>query len=346
MTKLWLILVLLQFLLISSGCITPAKVATRSTSGVDDISLNIIKKFSDDSIGFTMPVTFISENGTTITRNLLIDTGSAGLYVIASELESLGLSEQESFQRGFGGGAVLNVKAAKSTIMLGNVKTQGPIKIGLIESIQCSPQKPNCQYKNGVSDLSNHGYFGIIGIGLRNGNNSVFSPMAQLGQNLNSFQVSGCEKNLIIQPSVEKLNGFKFVNLKVSAVSAQLPNGATSWDDRSIPVLYKIQGSLVSNGPRSTMLDTGIQKPLLAKDIAQDWIAGSFLKPNLNIEVTVPDVISWNFKTGTNQIFASTESMMLGGFDSLLGATFFTHFDVFYNVQEGKIGIRPNPTCM
>jgi hypothetical protein len=325
-----------------SGCTNLASRKSESprlpASGSTVLPLNKIHKNSAGGTGFTIPVTFTDKEGIRITKLLLVDTGSSGLHILKSELPGFSFdSNSQPIQKTYGGGGKFNGEIESLELGFGNLTSQSKFQVDVVDTASCDSTKPNCPYKHGSSDMTWYGYSGIIGLGLRPSGDAVYNPLTQSG--ITSYILSACSKTLVLNPSTEQISAFKFIQLNRSTRQITLPNGKPAWDDRSVNACYSINGLQPENPCRPTLLDTGVTDLLIAGQLNEQWIDGIYMKPNLDVTVSISGFEDWTFVTKPKSSFASNKSLLLGGFDSILGATFFLDHDVYFDAASGKVGI-------
>ena len=190
-------------------------------------------------------------------QTLLFDTGSAGLTVLSTAVpQSVSTMTGAPFQGAFAGGVVLSGVVVAVPLDVGGNATVGPISIQLVQSATCASSAPDCAAKDGVSAFGRSiGADGIFGAGLWS-SGSVFSPLLQLSSGVpSSIAVTwrGTEGIVSLGPT---LDGSPIATVSMPPGSpATLPNGASAWNNLSVPICWQIDDAQQTCAP--TALDTG-----------------------------------------------------------------------------------------
>ncbi len=197
-----------------------------------------------------------------------LDTGSFGLRVLSRALDPAQY-EATPIERhyAFGSGARFNGVLAKGEIGVGGAKSESPLLFQLIQSVDCTEQKPKCpasrldakDYRIAGSGFSGLGYDAILGVSLRR------APVADAADN--PLGALGAERwivalprpgqltpgHLIVNPAPEEVAGFTLFHLDPQPADG---GGTPGWKDTALP------GCLVNETSKerlcgATLLDSG-----------------------------------------------------------------------------------------
>lgn len=296
------------------------------------------------------PTLLVTVNG--VANNVIFDTGSWGLRILPGALKNANLSITQKlldYNYGTGTGEIyIRGREANGTFSIGNLSTTTPIHLMLIDTIRRSLTDPGRSTLDSVTIPNNHfrNFAGILGVGLRNGSSiDVASPLAQLPGN-NSFIVrfptyGQATGKLIMNPSDDELAGFTFFQLVRGAYS--LPNGLPSWLDSQVNGIALINGSPLR---APTLLDTGTSPTAIyANGLPTYGLLSKGTVVHLGVaqpgqtSPVVDTTIMVNTRVGGKDRFytyttTATDPSMI------YGTNFFYLFDVYYDQQRGRIGIK------
>jgi hypothetical protein len=250
---------------------------------------------------------------------LILDTGSIGLHVFVSDI-STGPSSgvtlgSTSFTEQFVDGTFYRGTIGSAQITIGGVQTQVAIPIGVVNSVGCIAQKPNCPTRNGVMSSKVDGVMGI-GLDAASGNhvvNPLFALPGSAGQSW-SLQFEGQSGTLTLGASPGP-NATSFSLPSEGSWTVPNANGSPSgvteqyWNDKSLDVCYTI-GS-VSDLCQATLFDSGeptmtVFGGALASQLASMTVPVSSSSTASRLRSGIPVSIGnpvqtpfWSFQSGT-----------------------------------------------
>ncbi|MCC3778373.1 DUF3443 family protein, partial [Streptomyces sp. UNOB3_S3] len=171
--------------------------------------------------------------------NLLVDTGSTGLKVLASAVGDAATPTGATGGSSFLSGLRISGREARATLRLGSA-TAGDQSILLVDSLRCVDQVPDCAAAHGGTPEEFGGVFdGILGIGMAERDQGVkgccANPMSGLTGD-GSFIVHFDEEHpqLRLNPPPRTVERFRTVSLKRTVTAPPRPGAAptalTSWD--------------------------------------------------------------------------------------------------------------------
>jgi len=245
----------------------------------------------------------------------------------------------------FADGTVFDGVIATAPVSLGSASTPGPITIQLITEVRCQGGGDDCS-----KDLfDGTGFFsGIIGVSLlsRSSDVELFSPVPQLSGNLSSgYLIRTGGFNSTQGTFTLGLTGNNTAGAGIGFLDqvGTFPNGAPIWDDEQ-PVIYTIEdavGTTVINQQVSdTVFDTGSSDIFLDTNalgssifLTSQLLPGSELLTVLQGGFTYGVSVTTPVTPGIDRVFVDS----FNGFQ-ILGMPFFFTFDVFFDIDQGRIG--------
>jgi Protein of unknown function (DUF3443) len=112
---------------------------------------------------------------------VLLDTGSTGLQIFAPAVNTNpGGGVMVSTRRDsitYSGGTRFTGVQAQAVIRIGRRTTALSVPFGLVQHASCIPSKPNCGASGGVSRPMPDGSYGVLGIGMSQNQQGLFSPI-------------------------------------------------------------------------------------------------------------------------------------------------------------------------
>lgn len=278
---------------------------------------------------------------------LLLDTGSGGVRILqaAAGSQDIQITETDVAPVVFADGTVFDGVLATAPVSLGSAATTGPITVQLITEVRCISGGDDCS-----QDLfDGTGFFsGIIGTSLLSRSNSaaLFSPVSQLPGNLSTgylirtggFNSSQGTFTLGLTDNSTSGAGLGFLDQV-----GTFPNGAPIWDDE-LPVAYTIQDStgvtVINQQVSDTVFDTGSSDIFLDTNVLGSSI---FLTSQLAAGSRLTAVLQGGFSYGftvTVPVTPGDDRVFVDSFNGfqILGMPFFFDFDVFFDIERGRIG--------
>jgi hypothetical protein len=120
-----------------------------------------------------------------------------------------------------------------------------------------------------------------------------------------------------------------------------LPNGKPGWNDFAAPICYEVPGALARPLCGKTVFDSGGSRSNFSNGrIPRRWRDKFWLKPGTRLRAYVDGGFSWSTSVGRRD-FTVFEPAKIGKYDFILGIQFFKDNDVLFDLEHGRIGIRP-----
>jgi Protein of unknown function (DUF3443) len=280
------------------------------------------------------------------TAQCVLDTGSSGLRILASALDSsvyqrTGTMLTETFDNGM----VFDGEQATAIVAVGDAATPQAIDIAVIDSVSCSTANPDCVGSAGASSLTDVGTMGIFGVGLRGYSDStLFSAIAQLPTEQQSYAIhldgSG-SGSLAVGLSADDFASYQFVALSPDPSGAQHPNHVPAWNDVAVPVCFAVAGSAVTQPcATETLFDSGTTEVVLEDGgIASSAAdAAGYLDAGTAFDASFGSAFDWATTATQGEIYVAASDSP--NFDRILGMPFFAAFDLAFDIQAGRIGVR------
>ena len=285
--------------------------------------------------------------GTTIggqSQNLLFDTGSVGVTVLATAVpSSVASMTGPSFQESFDGGVVLGGVIISIPVTVTGNATNGPIMIRLVQSATCASDTSNCAAKDGVSGFRKSiGADGILGAGLWS-TGPVFSPLTQLTSGIpSSIAVTwtGTTGSVTLDPV---LTTTPVATLQMPAGSpSTLTNGANAWNNLAVPVCWQIGDA--QRTCTATSLDSGASALSFPIDFpggpttnVKEFESGQRI--SASVSAVAPPFL--NLTTG-KKLGEDLVTVIPGQSSVDSGLQFFNEFVVVFSVANGTVTLFPN----
>jgi len=293
------------------------------------------------------PVVTININGES--RQVIFDTGSAGLRIVSGAVDPATLEPHEDTLRYIYGagsnklitkgnlaGAYFSLEPAMGTssIRFMLIDSLGRSTDGILHSIDPSE----------TTDANFRGYSGVLGVGLEYNNDGAADPIAQLpgnGKYIVEFPAYGqTNGKVIINPCGSDLSGFAMFNVPLG--NYLIPNGDNSWNDHDLHGQVVLNGVSLTNG---ILFDTGTPQIVLTTNLIPSGTAenGTFsyglipqgdTEPSFQSKFTITEQ-----KAGVDLV----QIIPVGPQDPAstnLGTRVFFDYDVLYDQVSGKIGVR------
>ncbi|MEO0801199.1 MAG: hypothetical protein AAFY57_02840 [Cyanobacteria bacterium J06642_2] len=277
--------------------------------------------------------------------NLLLDTGSSGLRVLASEVGTAGLvrtGRNETVR--FGDGTELVGELATAPTSFSTIATEEPVLVHLVDLVQCAAGIPDCPGSNLFG--ANGPFQGIAGasINFRTSVDDLFSPFTRLAGNLDSGYVietggfNAQEGRLTLGLTDQTTTGFTRVPL---AQRGTFADGTPFWDDDAFEPAYTISGTAIDGDISNTLLDCGSSDVFLASGSLDPTFsaAGDPVETGRTFRSLLPNVFDLLFTTGTTSGLDRVFVDPVNG-EQILGMPFFFRFDTLFDVDGGQIGVR------
>jgi hypothetical protein len=306
------------------------------------VPLAVVTRNSGGGLGFALDVGI----GASAPKSLLVDTGSAGVHVLADAIDPASITRTgKSIKEVYVDGTELLGEEAMAVVQIGAASTGAKIAIHVIDTIDCVAGKPSCPGSVGADFFRAHGFVGIVGIGMSNAiaTPSVFDPIAQMPGNLASGYIvhaspfGSTAGTLTI--GLTSVNTAGFSTKALSPQTSPLPNGAPAWEDAKIDVCFEMDGTSMGCGP--SIFDTGATATFWNQSVSSSKLTLGALSPGTSWRATIAGVLDWSFtvgspaKPGLDMVIPSP-----GGFNTNLGIGVFFAFDVMFDLKKGNLGVR------
>jgi hypothetical protein len=302
------------------------------TACADPQSIPLAAVTSELGPAMTVPVTIGGK-----TLNVLVDTGSYGLRVLASQVPPNAVRRTGSApEYGYATGVRVSGDLADASVQIGGQNTAGPIPIELVTNTSCAPDRPDCPAAGGKKPVMFGGQFdGIMGLSMRPADGLV-SPLWRLPNGAGHvftvhYDPAGESAILLGEPEA----GYNLVHVD-RAAPGNVADSPPPWDP-SVPVCYASAAVPGGNACGPTAFDTGTSTIQI---VAPDAHTGDVPRGTA-IQLTVgQDAFSHTYTTGPGtraEIIArsASRSQSIAGLPSYAGA------DVRYDLAGGTIGFRP-----
>lgn len=278
---------------------------------------------------------------------VLVDTGSSGLRLFAKALGSTAVDKTtETTTTHFGADILLGHKAS-GTFRIGGIAATKPVFFDLVESFACDSSDPFCDPALTAQNFEDAGIQGIIGVGLRDGGAGIYNPLAQLEPPLGdgfTLVTTGFASRV-----GELILGAKELsNVTPIALTRQgtLPNGRPAWTDDDVRLCYELGTAPTTPPCSASVFDTGSNLDVLyaqnvpANALTNDGLlasgirfAASHATAGFALEFTVGSPITWSLD---GVIVQQDEAF------TILGVGVFLSHDVAFDLQNGRISLRPH----
>jgi PE-PGRS C-terminal aspartyl peptidase-like domain/Protein of unknown function (DUF3443) len=284
--------------------------------------------------------------GTSQPVPVILDTGSSGLHIFASAIDTttgsgVSVTSQKS-DITYAGGHRFTGVVASAVVTIGSQATAGSISLSLVNGASCIASKPNCAAAGGIAGFeADKNADGILGIGTQSSQGPVTSPIlampGTLGQSW-SVHLSGTTGTLVLgAPSPPSANTVATFQMK----SFGTTGGLALWNDAALPLCTTI-GSTQACTPG--LFDTGtpsfqVSGPVLGQ--LPTISASGQVQNGLPVAVAQKGADSpfWDFTTGASksQDLVRVESSQ-GPFVNT-GVQAFYEFTIHYDDVHGTVAI-------
>jgi hypothetical protein len=309
-----------------------------------DVPLTVVLRNSGGGKGLSVPLGV----GTSAPVPLLVDTGSAGVHVLASDIAPGSVQRTGRVVREeYVDGTELVGEEAKAIVSLGAART-GTIAIHVVDRVGCVVGRAGCSGAAGNDFFHAHGTSGIVGITLANAiaEPAIYSPIAQLPGVLGSAYVvrtNGYEGATGTLTLGSPPGGLPFADIPLAReATPTLPNGVPAWKDASVSVCYSVDSTPIQNDCGPSIFDTGATALFWSTNrLASNQLSLGVLAPGYVFHAKVNGAFDWTFTVaspavpGVDMVIPSP-----GAFNTNLGIGFFFAYDVRYDHKNGTVGVR------
>ncbi|MBG1266921.1 glycoside hydrolase family 10 protein [Nostoc sp. WHI] len=278
-------------------------------------------------------------------RRVLVDTGSAGLRVPKEFLGNAPIRRTgQNIKEVLSDGTILEGELVYTNIRFGLLPAAEPVPVQIVNSRQCTAQKPNCSAKSGVP------FSGIVGVNYFE-KSLLYNPLRKLPGNLsNGFIVignGGSNKNgsLVLGLTADNQAGFKMASWSQQPEINSVPGKI--WDSRLGKVCLTIAGSSAKNSCNGRMIiDTATINGL--NEFKSASTAGK-LKPGVlrsanAVKVAINGIFDYSLTPGTRDGFNRWNLSISPQAELPIfvnpGIAFFDKYDVLFDQINGRQGFR------
>ncbi|MEV5510813.1 DUF3443 family protein [Streptomyces orinoci] len=298
--------------------------------------------------------------------NVLVDTGSTGLRVLASAV-----GRGNATPTGAGGsisflsGLRVSGREAQAKVGLAGAGTWEETLL-LVDSLGCTAEVPDCEAAHGKAPEEFGGVFdGILGIGLAERDQGVRGCCAnplQAPTHNGSFVVHFDQRRprLLLNPDRKSLDRFSMVSLRQSVTRAPAPGASptafTVWDPTPITGCLSVT-SVLDTQCAPMVFDTGtptlsLQAPRLPGPAAGQLVEGDIVNTfGRRLTLSVPGAHwSWTYRMpprdALDQPLNALDTPLLSYGRQphpliLAGLPAFAKVDVLYDLGGGRMGLAP-----
>jgi hypothetical protein len=272
---------------------------------------------------------------------VLLDTGSAGLRILPSDVGRAVIRTGQTETATFGGGIQLTSATATATVNVGGASTPSSTEVSLIQSSGCASGFPSCQPGQGISELLGaSGVDGILGVAMSDSSTaqSLYSPLLQLrAPYRNGFTLSlpaGGPDSLILGTPRSTSNTITVP--MHAATPSTYPNGVPAWQ-KDVNLCWTVND--LHRGCSTTDLDTGTPETVITPTGLPGIATTGQLAQGDQISVSTPNGVAvWGYTTTDTPGGGLTVISPLPGTTQFnTGIGFFTSFVVGYDAQKGVI---------
>ncbi|MFS8780400.1 hypothetical protein [Synechococcus sp. W55.1] len=277
---------------------------------------------------------------------VLLDTGSAGLRIVATAagrfgLERTGIPSTVTF----GDGTQFIGVLARAPFSIGGIPSREPVTIQLIDRITCvDALVASCS-----ENLFGEGrpFAGILGTSLdeRSPDRELFSPLTRLPGNFRSgyiIQTGGFNSTQgLFTVGLTAANTVGF-NFRQFPQVGSFPDGTPIWRDEALQVAYSISNTSIQNALSPTVFDSGSSDIFLnVRLLGAAPFSTSTLPPGAEWRAVLAGAFEYRIRVGF-PITPSRDRIFVNGNQGvqLLGMPLFFNIDVAFDVEGGRIGFR------
>lgn len=322
-----------------------ALLAAPGLAAAADETASIPLHDSFDGSGFYNTIKVTVGNGPE--SRVLVDTGSTGLYIREDKagpdisLITDGFAPV-SFTYGYSSGNYLSGYYATGIVAFPEANVTlatGPITFGLVTSITCTADKPDCPgWANEQA--------GVMGVAYSALPQGEFNPLAQLGGNYGTgfLFISNDQANpnvdarIVVGLTAENIAGFTWAP-QFTAEDGGQPAGLKAWNTKTVYTCFSVNAG--SPGCYDSIFDSGAEKGTFETGTSGD--ATGKLPHGSAVNTTVPGVISFSNVSGdqANLDQYAYEPPHGGSLGYNTGASVFRYYVVAYDAINGRIGFAP-----
>lgn len=306
----------------------------------DSVTLPLADHLQDGKrIGYWLPVAVADGRPGMV----LLDTGSCGLMIMPGYIgPGVVRKTGKRMNQTFVDGSVFIGEIVLARIRIGPVDTPGPVPVLAVDQVECTKGMSDCPGKH----FLNSPLAGVIGVGIGTAL-PLENPLRYVPAPLSSgFIVQGSGKSrspsLTLGITAQERQTFSYSPLPKRAS----PRGSASafFDQNAFPAYLSIEGSAVSNLFGMVLFDSGGSLSVLhlpANLKPNDLRPDGFLPQQKAVGFSMPGLPEYHTTTGDAPWSDRFKIVLDNQGRNILGAGFFKHFDLLYDLQRQVIGIRP-----
>lgn len=307
----------------------------------DPVAVQLLDRMPDGKrIGFWIPVNL----GDKEPVPLLLDTGSKGLMVMASRLGNAQVKRTgRRMKQVFLDGTTFEGEIVRTKVTIGNVTTPEPVFILAVNKATCAKDRPDCPARI----FGDKGPGGIMGVGLGDvtslDNPLEYLPPPHSGGFIIQGHGPGGRAFLTLGLTPANRAGFTLFPMPRNKLTL-------SWRDaffaaNALPGCATLEGADARPLCGRFLLDSGssvsiLSRPANAKTAASERI-GEQIPAGSRVVVALEGIPPMTL-TSTATPWGFAFRLAQGNkAHSILGAGFFSLFDVLYDIKGSAIGLRP-----
>lgn len=262
---------------------------------------------------------------------VLLDTGSTGLRILASQIgPAVERTDRQTYDE-YGDGTILRGYVGRARIAFPEadhpVATAEPIDIEVITEVSCKQGAGRCPGLSGDR-------VGIMGVAFH-ARDTVFNPLAQLPGNLGQgfiVDLLGDRPHLRVGLTPEHLRDYVFWPMR--ALPSRGPTAPPAWDSASVNACYRVDD--YDAGCYPVIFDTGADSMHFEMPaVDRGWLGrGGHLHHGRQVAMRIGDRLAWRFVNGPMAPVKAKHERR-----SNSGLAFFRHFRVAFDSQNGRLGL-------
>lgn len=307
----------------------------------DPVAVQLLDRMPDGKrIGYWIPVNLGGKEPVP----LLLDTGSKGLMVMNSRLGNAQVKRTgRRMTQVFLDGTTFEGEIVRTRITIGNVTTPEPVFILAVNKATCAKDRPDCPARI----FGDKGPGGIMGVGLGDvttlDNPLEYLPPAHSGGFIIQGRGLGGRAMLTLGLTPANRAGFKLFPVPRNKLTA-------SWREaffaaNALPGCVTVEGVDANPMCGRLLLDSGsslsiLARPSKAKGTASKHM-GDQIPPGSHVTVALEGIPPMTLTSTASPWGFAFRISQRDKAQSILGAGFFTLFDVLYDIKGSAIGLRP-----
>jgi Protein of unknown function (DUF3443) len=181
--------------------------------------------------------------GTSNSVPVLLDTGSSGLHIFDTAVETgpgsgVTLTSQPANITYSGGDSFTGI-VGSAVVTIGSYATKSPVPFSYVEQASCIPSKPSCPASSGIPGYEQSGMYGILGIGTQKSGGGIISPILGMAHALGktwSLHLNGTSGALILGAPVPAKRSATVIPMTRIGTST----GHALWADDQLPLCLSV----------------------------------------------------------------------------------------------------------